>query len=110
MTATLFFSLLGSAGFLLGVAGLLQFWNVRKPTKEKTSADAYTTWRTFMAGAVDDRDREHDRVVTSRDQLYLIRETLIEIAQDTLAFAKSKGVPHTELEPFYDRLDEARKL
>ncbi|AVO21717.1 membrane protein [Mycobacterium phage GodPhather] len=110
MTESLLFSLLGSAGFLVGVAGLLSFWNTRKPTREKSAAEAYQTWRSFMAGATDDRDREHQRVVERRDQLYTARELLINLVIDALELARKLGAPHHELEKLHDRLDDARKL
>lgn len=110
MTAELVLTLIGGAGFLAGVAALLQFLNTRRSTKSKGSADAYVAWRAFTTGAFEDRDREHTRVKEKRDQLFTIRGMLIDLVQDVMKHARSKGSTPADLEPFQDRLDAIRQM
>lgn len=110
MTAQLIFTMIGGAGFLLGVAALLQFLNTRKSTRSKGSADAYVTWRAFTTGAFEDRDREFERVKAKRDQLFTVRELLIDLVQDLIKALRRRGATPEDLEPYQDRLDTARQM
>lgn len=110
MTLQLFFSLVGGAGFLAGIAGLLQFLNTRKSTKDKSSADAYTAWRSFMTGAVDDAAKVNSVLAAERDRLYTVRAFLIDLVQDLLAMARQRGASSEDCEPYLERLDEIRAL
>lgn len=108
MTAALILQMIGGAGFLAGVAALLHFLNTRKSTRSKGSAEAYTAYRTFVAGAFEDAAGITSRVTADRDRLAGIRATLIDLVQDVMAFARRKGASPEELEPYQDRLDTAR--
>lgn len=110
MSAQLILTMIGGAGFLVGVAALLQFLNTRKSTKSKGSADAYVTWRAFTTGAFEDRDREFERVRAKRDQLFVVRDLLITLVQDLIKLARRRGVDNEEIEPYLDRLDAARQM
>ncbi|AER47667.1 hypothetical protein [Mycolicibacterium goodii] len=110
MTAELVLVLLGSAGFLSGVAGLLAFLNTRKSTRSKGSAEAYQAYEQFVNRALGAADGEHSKLLASRDRLYLVRATLIDLVQDLLRFARKLGADPDELETFQDRLDEVRRL
>lgn len=110
MTIQLFLSLLGGAGFLAGFAALLQFLNTRKSTRDKSSADAYTAWRSFMTGAVDDAAKVNANLVIEREKLYTVRSFLIDLVQDLLSLARQRGASARECEPYMDRLDEIRAL
>ena len=108
MSAALVFALIGGAGFLTGIAALLQLAASWKATRTKGSADAYQAWQTFMGAAVDDREAEHTRVLKRRDELYIIRGMLIDLVQALIAQLRAKGVGPGVLEPYQDRLDDIR--
>lgn len=109
MNAALVFSLIGSAGFLAGVAAIFQFLNTRKSTRTKSGADAYRAYQEFVHGATDDRDREIARITASRDKYSGVVDLLIDLVQDLILYARGRGVLIEELEPFQDRLDSARR-
>lgn len=108
MTAALILQMIGGAGFLAGVAALLHFLNTRKSTKTKGSAEAYTAYRTFVAGAFEDAAGVTARVTGDRDRLQSVRAALIDLVQDLLNFCRRRGVTPEELEPYQDRLDVER--
>ncbi|URC18123.1 membrane protein [Mycobacterium phage Zenteno07] len=108
MTAALVLQMIGGAGFLAGIVAILHFFNTRKSTRSKGSAEAYQAYRTFVAGAFEDAAGVTSRVTADRDKLAGIRATLIDLAQDLIAFARRKGATPDELEPYQDRLDTAR--
>ena len=108
MTAALILQMIGGAGFLAGVAALLHFLNTRKSTKTKGSAEAYTAYRTFVAGAFEDAAGVTSRVTADRDRLDRIRALLIDLVQDLITFCRRRGVPAEELDPYQDRLDDVR--
>lgn len=110
MSAELVFALIGSAGFLTGMAALLHFLNTRKPTRSKTSAEAYQAYRQFVHGAFADADTRYEIVSTENAALRRVRGRLIDLVQDVMRFARSKGATPEELEPFHDRLDDLRSL
>lgn len=110
MTGALILQLIGGAGFLVGVGALLHFFNTRKSTKDKGSADAYMAYRAFIAGATEDRDREHGRVVGDRDRLSGIRDLLVDLVQDLIHHCRTGGASRDEMEPFQDRLDDLRSM
>ncbi|UYL88129.1 hypothetical protein SEA_EVAA_18 [Gordonia phage Evaa] len=96
-------TLLGSAGFLTGIGGLLHFLNTRKPTKNKTSADAYSAYTTWVSGAMTQTTAELEKQTT-------IRGLLIDLVQDLIAFARTKGATAVELDDFQDQLDDLRRM
>ena len=108
MTAALVLQMIGGAGFLAGIVAILHFFNTRKSTRSKGSAEAYQAYRTFVAGAFEDAAGVTNRVVADRDKLSGIRVTLIDICQAALSLARRRGATQDELEPLYDRLDEVR--
>lgn len=108
MTAALILQMIGGAGFLAGVAALLHFLNTRKSTKTKGSAEAYTAYRTFVAGAFEDAAGVTSRVTLDRDRLQSVRSLLIDLVQDLLNFCRRRGVSPEDLEEYQDRLDEVR--
>ncbi|QHB37324.1 hypothetical protein I5G58_gp022 [Mycobacterium phage BirdsNest] len=108
MTAALVLQMIGGAGFLAGIVAILHFFNTRKSTRSKGSAEAYQAYRTFVAGAFEDAAGVTSRVTADRDKLAGIRATLIDLAQDLISFARRKGATPDELEPYQDRLDTAR--
>lgn len=110
MSIQLVLSLIGGAGFLAGIAALLQFLNTRKSTKDKSSADAYAAWRSFMTGAVDDAAKVNAVLIVERDKLYTVRMFLIDLIQDLLSLARSRGATSEDCEPYIHRLDEIRAL
>ena len=110
MNAALILQIIGGAGFLAGIVAIAQFINTRRPTRDRSSAEAYTAYRQFVAGAFDDAAKINAGVVADRDRLNIIRSTLIDLVQDVLGLARRSGAKQDELEPFYDRLDEARAL
>jgi hypothetical protein len=110
MTGALILQLIGGAGFLLGIGALLQFFNTRKSTKDKGSADAYQAYRMFIAGATEDRDREHGRVVGDRDRLVGVRDLLIDLVQDLINLCRKLGATPDQLERFQSRLDDVRSM
>ena len=110
MTAQVWLSVIGGAGFLVGVAGLLQFFNTRRSTKDKSSADAYQSWRTFMTGAVDDAAKVNSGLMAERDRLYTVRAFLIDLVQQAVRLAVKHGAKERDVEPINDRLDEVRAM
>ena len=110
MTAQVWLSVIGGAGFLAGVAGLLQFFNTRRSTKDKSSADAYQSWRTFMTGAVDDAAKVNSGLMAERDRLYTVRAFLIALVQQAVRLAVKHGAKERDVEPINDRLDEVRAM
>lgn len=110
MTVELVLSMIGGAGFLAGVAGLLQFFNTRRQAKDKSSADAYQSWRVFMTGAVDDAAKVNAGLMAERDRLYTVRAFLIDLVQDAMTLARLKGATHADTEPMQERLDEVRAM
>lgn len=108
MNAALVLQMIGGAGFLAGVAALLHFLNTRKSTKSKGSAEAYQAYRTFVAGAFEDAAGVTATITADRNRLNVVRSTLIDLAQELLALARSKGATPEELDPYQDRLDNAR--
>ncbi|QGH75268.1 hypothetical protein I5G61_gp20 [Mycobacterium phage Quesadilla] len=108
MTAALVLQMIGGAGFLAGVVAILHFFNTRKSTRSKGSAEAYQAYRTFVAGAFEDAAGVTARVTADRDKLGSIRLALIELVQDVMGLARRKGATPEELEPFQDRLDDVR--
>jgi len=110
MTVELVLSMIGGAGFLAGVAGLLQFFNTRRQTREKSSADAYSSWRAFMTGAVDDAAKINAGLIGERDKLYTVRAFLIDLVQDALRLAVTHGAALDDTEALQDRLDEVRAM
>lgn len=109
VTAALILQLLGGMGFLAGIAALLHFFNTRASTKSKGSAEAYQAYRTFVTGAFDDAAKVSTGYLHDRDVLWGVRNTLVDLVQELLSFARSKGATADELDPYRDRLDEARK-
>lgn len=110
MSTELVFSLIGSAGFLAGVAAILHFLNTRKSTRTKGGAEAYQAYREFVHGATDDRDKEIIRLTGMRDRYADRVAVLIDLVQDLLSYIRGKGATADELEPFHDRLDTARRM
>lgn len=110
MTTQMLLSLLGGAGFLAGVAALLQFLNTRKSTRDKSGADAYVAWRSFMTGAVDDAARLNADLISDRDRLRTVRAFLIDLVQELIATARPLGAAPEDCDRFSDRLDEIRAL
>ena len=110
MNAALILQIIGGAGFLTAIAAIAQFLNTRRSTRDRSSAEAYTAYRQFVAGAFDDAAKINAGVVADRDRLNSVRATLIDLVQDVLGFARRKGATPEETEPFYDRLDQARAL
>lgn len=110
MSAQLWLSIIGGTGFLAGVAGLLQFFNTRRSTREKSSADAYVSWRAFMTGAVDDAAKINGGLMAERDRLYTVRAFLIDLVQLALKLARDHGIAEDKIEPLADRLDEVRAM
>lgn len=110
MTAALVFSLIGSAGFLAGVAALLHFFNTRKSTRTKGGAEAYQAYREFVHGATDDRDKEITRIKADKVVLLQVREKLVDLAQDLIKNLKARGASASEVEHFQDRLDGTRLM
>ena len=110
MNSQLVLSMIGGAGFLAGVAGLLSFFNTRKSTKDKSSADAYQSWRAFMTGAVDDAAKINNGLMAERDRLYTVRAFLIELSQSWSTAARKFGMPDSITDPLDDRLDEVRAM
>lgn len=110
MTAALVLQIILGAGFLGGIVAIAQFFNTRRPTRDKSSAEAYTAYRQFVAGAFDDAAKINAGNIADRDRLHTIRAKLIDIAQDALGLARRSGAPTSELEPIYDRLDEVRAM
>ncbi|AYP70007.1 hypothetical protein I5G62_gp21 [Mycobacterium phage CRB2] len=108
MTAALVLQMIGGAGFLAGVVAVLHFFNTRKSTRSKGSAEAYQAYRTFVAGAFEDAAGVTARVTADRDKLGAIRIALIDLCQAALSLARRKGATQDELEPLYDQLDEVR--
>ena len=108
MTAALVLQMIGGAGFLAGIVAILHFFNTRKSTRSKGSAEAYQAYRTFVAGAFEDAAGVTSRVTADRDKLAGVRATLIDLVQDLLGLARRKGATPDELEPYQDRLDQAR--
>jgi len=106
----LVFALIGSAGFLSGVAALLHFLNTRKPTRTKGSAEAYQAYRAFVHGAFEDADARYARMRDENTVLHDVRVRLIDLAQDLLKLARSLGATPSQTEPFEDRLDALRRL
>ncbi|WAB09194.1 membrane protein [Gordonia phage LittleMunchkin] len=96
-------TLLGSAGFLTGIGGLLHFLNTRKPTKNKSSADAYAAYSTWVSGAMTQTTAELQKAVETRRKL-------IDLVQSLIAFARTKGATPHELDGFQDQLDDLRQL
>lgn len=110
MNVPLIFSLIGSAGFLAGVAALLHFFNTRTSARTKGGAEAYQAYRTFVHGATDDRDKEINRLKGDKVSLLGIREKLIDLAQRSFQLARDHGIAPEVLEPFYDELDDVRRM
>lgn len=110
MSANLVFSLIGSAGFLAGVAAIFNFLNTRKSTRTKGGAEAYQAYREFVHEATDDRDKEIVRLKSDKVTLLKVREKLIDLVQALFRFARHKGATDVELEPFYDQLDAIRAM
>lgn len=110
MNAALVLQMIGGAGFLAGVAALLHFLNTRKSTKSKGSAEAYQAYRTFVAGAFEDAAGVTASITADRNRLNTVRSTLIDLAQELMGLARSKGATPEELDPYQDRLDDARAL
>ncbi|QDF17549.1 hypothetical protein SEA_YAGO84_17 [Gordonia phage Yago84] len=103
MTTELAFTLLGSAGFLTGLGALLHFLNTRKGTKAKTSADAYSAYSSWVNGAM-------GQTTAELRKSHGVRAKLIDLVQDLIRFARSKGATTAELDHFQDRLDDLRQL
>jgi hypothetical protein len=108
VSAALILQLIGGAGFLAGIAALLHFLNTWKATRSKSTAEAEMAYRTWVSGAFSDVEGRYAAVVTDRDRLNGVRSTLIDLVQDLLGFARTKGATAEELDPFQDRLDETR--
>jgi hypothetical protein len=107
-TAALVLQTITGAGFLAGAGAFLHFLNTRKSTKDKGSAEAYTAYRTFVAGAFEDAAGITSRVTVDRDRLAGVRTLLIDLVQDLINFCRRKGATTEELDPYQDRLDEVR--
>ncbi|UJE15672.1 hypothetical protein SEA_LIGMA_17 [Gordonia phage Ligma] len=103
MTVELAFQLLGGAGFLTGIGGLLHFINTRKPTRNKSSADAYAAYSTWVSGAMTQTTEEITKLHANRGRL-------IDLVQALIRFARSKGATPAEVDHFQDQLDDLRRL
>jgi hypothetical protein len=109
VTPEMVLALVGGTGFIGAVTGLFVFLNTRGSTKSKGSADAMQAWQAFMGGATADREAEHERVVTKRNELYGVRGQLIDLVQELLAMLKAMGAGPGRLDPYQDRLDDIRR-
>ncbi|QNL30144.1 hypothetical protein SEA_MARIOKART_17 [Gordonia phage Mariokart] len=103
ITAELLFQLLGATGFLAGIGGLLHFLNTRKPTKTKTSAEAYSAYSTWVNGAMSQATEELGKLHTNRAKL-------IDLVQALIRFIRSRGATAAEVDHFQDQLDDLRRL
>lgn len=103
MSGELILQLLGGAGFLTGIGGLLHFLNTRKPTRTKSSADAYTAYTTWVSGAM---TQTTDELVKANT----VRALLIDLVQALIRFSRDKGATAEELEQFQDQLDDLRSM
>ena len=103
MSVELFLQLLGGAGFLTGIGGLLHFFNTRKPTKSKTSAEAYTAYQTWVSGAITHTTEEMAKLTANRARL-------IDLVHALIRFSRSKGATPAEVDHFQDQLDDLRNL
>lgn len=103
MSAELFMQLLGGAGFLTGIGALLHFLNTRKPTRNKTSAEAYSAYQTWVSGAITQTTEEMAKLTDNRKRL-------IDLVQALIRFARSKGATPAEVDHFQDQLDDLRNL
>ncbi|QGH80028.1 hypothetical protein SEA_NHAGOS_17 [Gordonia phage NHagos] len=103
MSGELVLQLLGGAGFLTGIGGLLHFLNTRKPTRTKSSADAYTAYTTWVSGAM---TQTTDELVKANT----VRALLIDLVQALIRFSRDKGATAEELEQFQDQLDDLRSM
>ncbi|UBF41622.1 hypothetical protein SEA_CAIB_19 [Gordonia phage CaiB] len=103
MSGELILQLLGGAGFLTGIGGLLHFLNTRKPTRTKSSADAYTAYTTWVSGAMTQTTTELEKANT-------VRALLIDLVQALIRFSRTKGATTEELESFQDQLDDLRSM
>ena len=108
MNTALVFSLIGSAGFLAGVAALLSFFNTRKSTRTKGGAEAYQAYQEFVHGATDDRDREITRLRKNLETRDTQVWKLVDIVQDLIKYMRARGATASETDPFQDRLDVER--
>ncbi|MCV7424343.1 hypothetical protein H7K45_27730 [Mycobacterium yunnanensis] len=109
MTAEWAVALVGGGGFITSLIAFLTWLNTRGSTKSKGSADAMTAWQSFMGRASEDREREHDRVLKRRDELYIIRGMLIDLVQELIELVRSKGVGPGRIESYQDKLDDIRR-
>ena len=109
MTGEIALATIAAIGGLAGLVQLFQFLNTRGSTKDKSSTDSYTSYRSFISGATDDRDREITRMKAEREILWAVKALLIDIVQDLMVLAKNFGIPAARLDPFQDRLDAARR-
>lgn len=110
MNGALVLQLLGSAGFLVGVAQILRFVNRWRSTRTSGDAEAYAKYRTFVHGATDDRDEEIARLKGEKNVLLEVKGKLIDLYQDVRGIARSHGASRNVLEPFDDRLDVLRRM
>lgn len=103
MTGELILQILGGAGFLTGIGGLLHFLNTRKPTRNKSSADAYTAYSTWVTGAI-------TQTTSELEKSNVVRALLIDLVQALIRFSREKGATTEEIEPFQDQLDDLRSM
>lgn len=103
MSGALILQLLGGAGFLTGIGGLLHFLNTRKPTRTKSSADAYTAYSTWVTGAI-------TQTTTELEKSHAVRALLIDLVQSLIRFARDKGATPEEIEQYQDQLDDLRSM
>lgn len=104
----LILALLGSAGFLTGIGGLLHFLNTRKPTRYKSSADAYSAYSTWVAGVVNQTTAHSAAVEAERDKANVARADLVDLVQLLIRRCRALGMGETEVEEYQDLLDEIR--
>lgn len=103
MSGELILQLLGGAGFLTGIGGLLHFLNTRKPTRTKSSADAYTAYTTWVSGAMTQTTAELEKANT-------VRALLIDLVQALIRAYRDKGATAEEVETYQDQLDDLRSM
>lgn len=110
MTPDLLVTLFSGAGFLAGVGGLLHFFNTRKSARDRSNADAYTTYQGFVARAMSDAEQVNSRLLESRARLNRVRSLLIDLVLTLIALCVRLGADPELIEEYRDQLDEIRAM
>jgi len=98
-----------SAGFLGSVLALMKFLNTRKSVHDTGNSDAYKAFGSVMAGAMVQARDVNEGLVAQNNALIGRVGQLGDLVLDLLAALRRCGAADTEIEPFYDRLENLRR-